>query len=231
MSNLPINQIICGDCLEVMREWRDGCVDAIVTDPEFGIGFKYGTRKESCSTSEQYKRFLFPYLAECKRIAKPGAFFAVWQAQLYFRHFWDWFGPDIHIYCAGKNFVQLRKTPINYGYDPVVMWYQEGTALRPQKPSRNIDFFVANTARIVSDPTRLERGHPCPRPLDAVLQVVDNFTLPGGLIVDPMCGSGTTCLAAQQLGRKFIGIDISKEYCRIARERLRQDAPLFQEVA
>jgi modification methylase len=40
------------------------------------------------------------------------------------------------------------------------------------------------------------------------------------LILDPFCGSGTTCVAAKMLGRNYIGIDISEEYCRIARERL-----------
>ena len=42
-----------------------------------------------------------------------------------------------------------------------------------------------------------------------------------GIILDPFCGSGTTCVAAKMMGRNYIGIDISEEYCEIARERLK----------
>ena len=37
MSELPVNEIVCGDCLEVMHDWPDGCVDLVLTDPPYGI--------------------------------------------------------------------------------------------------------------------------------------------------------------------------------------------------
>lgn len=46
------------------------------------------------------------------------------------------------------------------------------------------------------------------------------WSKPGEVVLDPMCGSGTTCLAAQRLGRQFIGIDVSKKYCELASRRL-----------
>jgi DNA modification methylase len=46
---------------------------------------------------------------------------------------------------------------------------------------------------------------------------------PKGIVLDPMCGSGTTCLAAKKLGRRFIGIDINKKYVKLAKNRLKTE--------
>ena len=65
-----------------------------------------------------------------------------------------------------------------------------------------------------------DNNHPCPRSLDHVSWLVRRFSLPGDLILDPFCGSGTTCLAAKLAGRRYCGIDISGEYVKYARQRL-----------
>lgn len=219
---MPDTRLHCGDCLDFLRTLPDGSVDAVVTDPPYGIGFKYDAGREVANTPETYWRWLRPIYSEALRCVRPGGFVAVWQAALNFRHFWDWFGDDIRIYAACKNFVQLRKTPINYGFDPVVMRYMPGTPLRPAKPSRSVDFFVANTAGIISDTSRPEKGHPCPRPLDAVTQVVANFTVPEGTVLDPFTGSGTTGVACVNTGRNFIGCEIDPGYFTIAERRIAQ---------
>ena len=70
------------------------------------------------------------------------------------------------------------------------------------------------------------KDHPCPKPLPLWMWLVERFSNEGDLILDPMIGSGTTALAAKQLHRNFIGIEISQKYCDIARERLRQEVLL-----
>jgi site-specific DNA-methyltransferase (adenine-specific) len=227
---MPKIELHLGDCLAVLRGMADGSVDAVVTDPPYGIGFNYSGKKEVASTPEAYWRWLEPIYREWLRILKPGGFMAAWQTQLNYRHFWDWFGEDIHIYAACKNFVQLRKTPINYAYDPVVMRYKVGDALKPKKPRRSVDFYVANTAAIVSDKTRIEKAHPCPRPLDQTTEIIDNFVAEGAIVLDPFMGSGTTGVACVKTGRNFIGCEISSEYHAIAERRIaaaRDELPLF----
>jgi DNA modification methylase len=65
------------------------------------------------------------------------------------------------------------------------------------------------------------KAHPAPFPVALARDHITSWTNEGDLVLDPMCGSGTTCVAAKQLGRDFLGIDISHDYCEIARERIR----------
>jgi DNA modification methylase len=66
-------------------------------------------------------------------------------------------------------------------------------------------------------------GHPCPKPVRFCTQIISRLTTPGQLVVDPFMGSGTTLVAAKQLGRRAIGIDIEERYCEIAAKRLEQE--------
>lgn len=65
-----------------------------------------------------------------------------------------------------------------------------------------------------------EIGHPTPKPLPLMLDIVEAFTDPGDLIFDPFCGSGTTGVAALRLGRRFVGVEIDTGFAQIARQQL-----------
>ena len=67
------------------------------------------------------------------------------------------------------------------------------------------------------------KGHPAPFPCKLVEDHIISWTNPEDLVLDPMCGSGTTCKVAKNNGRNFIGIDTSFEYCEMARKRLNQE--------
>ena len=64
------------------------------------------------------------------------------------------------------------------------------------------------------------KGHPAPFPCALARDHINSWTNEGDIVLDPMNGSGTTCISALLLGRKYIGIDISEEYCAIAQERI-----------
>lgn len=63
-------------------------------------------------------------------------------------------------------------------------------------------------------------GHPAPFPLELPKRCMKMLSYPGDTVLDPFAGSGTTCLAAKQLNRNYVGFDISEDYCQIAEKRL-----------
>jgi len=71
------------------------------------------------------------------------------------------------------------------------------------------------------DGDRLKHRHPATFPDKLPYDLIQCFCPPEGIVLDPFIGSGTTAIAAIELGRKFIGFDISEEYCKLANERIR----------
>lgn len=79
--------------------------------------------------------------------------------------------------------------------------------------------------------TRKANHHPTVKPLDLMQWLVRLVTPPDGLVLDPFMGSGSTGIAADREGFRFIGIEKEPEYAAIAKERIIGDAPLFTAVA
>ena len=71
---------------------------------------------------------------------------------------------------------------------------------------------------------RLKAEHPATFPDQLAEDLILCFTEPGALVLDPMCGSGTTCVMAARHGRDYLGLEIAAEYCELARRRLRREA-------
>lgn len=76
------------------------------------------------------------------------------------------------------------------------------------------------------------KGHPAPFPCALARDHITSWTNEGDIVLDPMCGSGTTCVSAFRLNRNYIGIDMSEEYCELAQKRIKKyemQPTLFQE--
>jgi DNA modification methylase len=209
-------ELYLGDCRDVMGSFPP-CfrVDAIVTDPPYGIGFKYESHIDDPAT---YHSFIWPIIETAEKHLVAGGPVFVWQAMPNVRNFHAWFPREWRMFCAAKNFVQVRPTAMQFAWDPVLVWWKEG-----EKPFRadnwGRDFFVADTASIVADKAQ-KFGHPCPRPIDHMDYVLERFVRPASTVLDPFMGSGTTGVAAVKLGRKFIGIEIEPKYFDIACKRI-----------
>lgn len=77
------------------------------------------------------------------------------------------------------------------------------------------------------DGGKLKHEHPATFPDMLPFDLIQCFCPEGGIVLDPFMGSGTTAIAALRLGRKFIGLDISKEYCDLAKKRIQKEAGLL----
>ena len=111
-------------------------------------------------------------------------------------------------------------------------WQKIVNALTPPKALNpqwvKSDYRPQTDCRAFVIGTEPKPNHPCPKPLNVVKWFIE--AIGGDIILDPFLGSGTMAVAAKELGRKFIGIEISEAYCKIAVKRLRQGVFNFQEI-
>lgn len=185
-----------GDCLDVMPTL--GKVDAVVTDPPYGIGFA------AQPTKWQRRAGAVPHAwddATCEDVARIIEGFSeaiVWGGNYYplrpSRGWLCWIKPDAP---PSMSSFELAWT----SYDMIC---------------RSMSCSISQT-----NPERI--GHPTQKPLKVMLWSVGWLTASAQTILDPFAGSGTTGVACLRLGRKFIGIEKDPTYFELAVERLRAE--------
>ena len=153
--------------------------------------------------------------------------------------YWEWLEPLVTTIIAKSDVALFTSGIGNLWRYPkpkwVVAWGKPGSTRRSYlggfncwepvliygKPEKRVyqDLYVlpdvANHSQDTGD-------HPCPKPVKLLTWLIENFSEPGNLVLDPFLGSGTTTYAAKQLGRRSIGIEKSEHYCEIAARRLAQ---------
>ena len=205
------------DCRDVLPSLSG--IDAVITDPPYGIGFKYDNHNDSDYGPEGYGAWLWNIIEMSEQLCSPGAPIFVWQTQKSIKHFRDWFPRDWRFFVAAKNFVQMRPTPMQYSWDPVLAWWVDG-----QKPwtegTANRDFHIANTALMIGSGRNGQDHHPCQRSLDQVSHIIRQWVRPASVCLDPFMGSGTTGVACISQGRSFTGVEIDPGYFAIACRRI-----------
>jgi site-specific DNA-methyltransferase (adenine-specific) len=209
-----------GDCMDILPTL--GKVDAVITDPPYGIGFKYDSHDDRPEAYEGgYDAWLMRIISCCEGLCNPGCPIFIWQAAKHIKYFGARFPRDFRIFIAAKNFTQIYPIAMQYSFDPVVCWWTDGPQYKSAHGDKR-DFHVANTAPVMGQSNPQEFRHPCPRPLGQMKHVTHQWCRQDGTVLDPFMGSGTTGVAAIQLGRKFIGIEKDPKYFDIACKRIEQ---------
>jgi DNA modification methylase len=205
--------LYCGDSLEILPTLCR--VNAVVTDPPYGVNLKRSTTKSSSKSKEydlfddtpdEIKRICVPIISLCMSMADcgimtPGGLCA---------YLYD--PPVVQgaiFYPGGANSGPwgffMSQPLFYYGKDP---YLQRGLGRQPNGFS--------------SFEPAVENGHPCPKPVKQTEWMVNRVSFPNELIIDPFMGSGTTGVACFNLTRKFIGIELSPTYFEIACRRIEE---------
>lgn len=191
--------VVQGDCLELMKALPDGCVDAVITDPPYGVD-------AASWDSLPPVRFVF---TEFLRVSH-GMVLAFSGASMRSVPAFVDAGPDrLLLWAPSFTTSCLMTNGLQWRFHPIWAW-----RLPPKSATLTWD--------IITDPTESRMMgffHPAMKP-ERVMRKLVGIDSAAETILDPFLGSGTTAVAAKKLGRHFLGFEISETYVKIARERI-----------
>lgn len=220
-----IDRVVCGDCLMVMKGIPDRGIDLVVTSLPYNVGKDYG--EYSSDNRPDYDEWIALVLAECVRVASVALYVFICQSKMElikmnlpgFAQWVFWHKPNL-----------LSARPI-FPWIPTVTPIAFAWTNGRQSMLNEIQGIMTYDLIVASGPQsnysgQNKRCHVAQDPVDAYKPLIART--PGNIVLDPFLGSGTTAVAAKQLGRRYIGIEINSDYCKIAEERLKQEE-LFPE--
>jgi site-specific DNA-methyltransferase (adenine-specific) len=182
-----------GDCLEYMRGMADKSVDAVITDPPYGLGIAANPFRQKFEPLEwDNVPASQEHITEILRVSNNqviwgGNYFSLPPTQCFL--LWD------------------KKQPEDFSSSMCEMAWTSFS-----KPAKLFRYSV----------TSYEKEHPTQKPLPLMEWIIRKYTNENETIFDPFMGSGTTGVAAVRLGRSFIGVEINPDYYAIAERRIRQ---------
>lgn len=197
--------LILADCLPELRKMKSKCVDLVLTDPPYGIG--YGTSRGTNSilrffNPKSWDRSI-PSATLFQEMLRVAPRQIIWGGN-YFAHLLP---PSNAWLVWYKN----EGLPSLQYSDCELAWSSCGTKSK---------VFNCRHRGFVKDSKETLVAHPTQKPLEVMKWCVEQFSKPGDTILDPFMGSGTTGVACVLLGRKFIGIERDPDYVRIATRRI-----------
>jgi DNA modification methylase len=217
-----MNRIIHGDCRTELPKLPSRSVDLVCTDPPYVIGAIGGgiagkrSYLKDINAKDLDQGFDFALLTEFLRVLKTPNLI-IFSSRLQIREYLDW----AHVLDLKWSLICWHKTnptPLtNNNYLPdteYIFHFWKGRKLGGRYHTKR-RFYVQPID------ARKSFGHPTVKPLNIVSNLIENATSEGEVVLDPFVGSGTTCVAAKMLGRRFIGIERERDYVDIARTRIR----------
>lgn len=234
-----LSHLLCGDCIEEMKSIPDGSVDCVLTDPPYNIGLFMHNRNTNLKKMREnqfayagwdnmqyreWKKKMSRFLLLCSKVMKPKGTLIMFMSILkvadiisiaenygfYYKTTGIWHKTNPMPRNMNLQFVNSTECWIYFIYKGTSGTFNNEGCVKH-------DFLESSVCPISE---KKYGKHPTQKPLRIIKELIFCVTNPGDIVLDPFMGSGTTCLASAQLGRKYIGIELDKDYFNIAKNRL-----------
>jgi len=236
-----------GDCFDLLHELREASVDAVVTDPPYSSGGAFRGDRAQQTTTKYVNSDTQQYRPEFAGDNRDQRAFLAWSTM--------WLNAARRASTPGSvlcSFIDWRQLPIlsdavqagGWTWRNLATWWKPGVRMVRGSFSMSAEYVIHAT----NGPTDADhdgavqnvfrcapvggdaKQHIAQKP-DDVLRWVLSVTRPGGTVLDPFMGSGSTLRAAKDTGRRAIGIEVDERYCEVAAKRLAQEVLDFGGVA
>ena len=212
------------DCMDFMAKMDDKSVDCIITDPPYLTSYKTGYRKDKTHRAnftiinDDNEEFIISYINECYRILKDNSAMFMFCSS----HHVGWFKEQVE--KAGFNWKNTiiwvknnwsagdLKAGLGRQYECIILAHK-GRCLRTND-YRYTDVWEFDR---VAGKNQLHQNQ---KPINLLQRCIELYTNEGDIIFDGCMGSGSTGVASKLMDRKFIGIELEKEFFEIAKKRL-----------
>ena len=244
-----LNRIICGDAAETIRSLPKNSVDIIITSPPYNFGHAYAHDEQDDTRDwDEYFSQLQAVWKQCYRVLKPGGRIAVniqplfsdyipthhiishqlrhlgllWKAEI----LWEKNNYNAK-YTAWGSWKSPSMPYLKYTWEFIEVFDKEThkkTGDRNAIDITDAEFkeWVVGKWTFPPEIRMKDFNHPAMFPEELPRRLMKLFSYRGDIVLDPFNGVGTTTLVASRLGRRFIGIDISREYCEKALARVHE---------
>jgi len=229
------NKVLCADCLEVMKDIPDNSIDLVLTDPPYGINY-WSNRSDAHELIQndklsdwfdilpemfkQFKRILTPLGCCCCCCGGGGKtpVTAIMTLELI-----------KHLHLIQTLVWDKQTIGLGWRYRPS---YENILIASKDKDNYNFYDNSKKCSNIIRCGNVIPQAndHPTVKPIKLMKKLILIHSNPGDLICDPFAGSGTTLVAAKDLGRRFIGIDIKQDYVDICNKRLNAVHPKLEGI-
>ena len=210
LTPLPRNTVIHGNCIEVMAAMPACSMDFILTDPPYMAAYK--SRDNQTVRNDDNAAWLWRSFAQMHRILKPDAFaisFYGWPKVDLFFSAWKQSGFRIGGHIIFRKRYASKSAFLQYRHEAAYLLIKGNPAF-PASPLPDVTDWTYTGNKL----------HPTQKSIHILKPLIESFTQPGEIVLDPFAGSGSTCVAAKRSGRQYIGIELDAAHYQTSTARL-----------